>query len=66
MLRSWTVLLLLAIPVGGETVLEYTRPQLDDGTPLDRGTISLQAEGHPVEFRKVELLRLDTEREATP
>ena len=44
--------------VDGETVLEYTRPQRDDGTPLSRGSISLQAESHPVEFRKVELLRL--------
>ena len=45
--------------IDGETVLEYSRPQLDDGTPLAGGTISLQAESHPVEFRKVELLRLD-------
>ncbi len=44
--------------VDGELVLEYARPQLDDGTPLAGGTISLQAESHPVEFRKVELLRL--------
>lgn len=45
--------------VGGRTVLAYTRPQLDDGTPLAAGTISLQAESHPVEFRRVELLVLD-------
>lgn len=44
--------------VEGVTVLEYTRPQLDDGTPLDRGTISLQSEGHPIQFRRVELRRL--------
>lgn len=44
--------------VGGEVVLEYTAPQLDDGTPLGAGTISLQAESHPIEFRRVELLRL--------
>ena len=44
--------------VDGETVLEYSHPQLDDGTPLSEGTISLQAESHPTEFRKVELLRL--------
>jgi hypothetical protein len=53
--------------VHGETVLEYERPQLDpgdadakrlikDGTlMLFGGTISLQSESHPVEFRKVEL-----------
>lgn len=44
--------------VEGETVLEYTRPQLDDGTQLHGGTISLQSESHPVEFRKVELRQL--------
>jgi hypothetical protein len=57
--------------VNGETVLEYSAPQLDPkdadakklleaGTPLHitGGTISLQSESHPVEFRKVELKRL--------
>jgi hypothetical protein len=58
--------------INGETVLEYTDPQLDErdgdakkllaaGKPkmLRRGTISLQSESHPVEFRKVEILELD-------
>ena len=56
--------------VNGQTVLEYEKPQLDekDGDArklikngdkmLGEGYISLQAESHPVEFRKVELLRL--------
>ena len=57
--------------INGETVLEYTAPQLDDrdahakelaakqgGLLLTGGTISLQSESHPVEFRKVELLKL--------
>jgi len=57
--------------VNGETVLVYTDPQLDPrdadakalldaGHPkmLTGGTISLQSESHPVEFRKVELLEL--------
>jgi hypothetical protein len=44
--------------IDGKTVLAYTKPQLDDGTLLDSGTISLQSESHPVEFRKVELKRL--------
>ena len=57
--------------VEGETVLAYTDPQLDPADPdakalldagqpkvLTRGTISLQSESHPVEFRKVELLEL--------
>ncbi|MBT3375687.1 MAG: DUF1080 domain-containing protein [Lentisphaerae bacterium] len=55
--------------IDGKTVLEYTKPQLDekDGNArklitaqqgdkmLHGGTISLQAESHPCEFRKVEL-----------
>jgi len=45
--------------INGEVVLEYERPQLDDGTMLSEGSISLQAESHPTEFRKVELLLLE-------
>lgn len=45
--------------VDGEVVLEYQGPHLDDGTPLEGGTISLQSESHTCEFRKVELLPLD-------
>ena len=55
--------------VNGDTVLTYTRPvvgggnkpenyPLEDGTPVGEGYISLQAESHPYEFRKVELLDL--------
>lgn len=44
--------------VEGKTVLEYTQPQLDNGKLLEGGTISLQSESHPVEFRKVELKKL--------
>jgi len=57
--------------VEGETVLEYSDPQLDEKDPeakkllaagqgkiLTGGSISLQSESHPVEFRKVELLKL--------
>jgi len=54
--------------VNGDTVLTYSKPQiggdlpegfpLPEGTPLKSGYISLQAESHPVEFRKVELLNL--------
>lgn len=57
--------------VNGETVLEYTSPQIgggtvnnydpdvkQDGKLLTEGSISLQSESHPVEFRKVELLNL--------
>ncbi len=58
--------------VNGEPVLEYQKPQLDGGDAdaerliaagaemmLTSGTISLQAESHPLEFRRVELLVLE-------
>ncbi|MGB6044563.1 MAG: DUF1080 domain-containing protein [Pirellulales bacterium] len=44
--------------IDGKVVLEYTAPQLDDGTLLHEGSISLQSESHPVQFRKVELRKL--------
>jgi hypothetical protein len=57
--------------VNGETVLSYEKPQIGggnvakhdpavkkDGQLLAGGSISLQGESHPVEFRKVELLNL--------
>ena len=54
--------------VDGETVIEYEKPQLDERDAdaeklikngdkmLHGGTISLQSESHPIEFRKVEIL----------
>tara|TARA_R110002049_G_scaffold2750_2_gene21404 strand:- start:108988 stop:109794 length:807 start_codon:yes stop_codon:yes gene_type:complete len=55
----------------GETVLQYTKSQLDDRDPhavelgkaagtmmLSGGSISLQSESHGVEFRKVEIMEL--------
>lgn len=59
--------------IDGKTVLEYTKPQLDpkdriakailekrgDDLMLSGGTISFQAESHPCEFRKIEILVLD-------
>lgn len=58
--------------VEGEVVLAYGEPQLDEkdasarqllehGQPrlVTEGYIALQAESHPIEFRKVELLKLD-------
>lgn len=54
--------------IEGQTVLAYTRPQLDPqdadakrlialGAPIEvsQGYVSLQSESHPVEFRRVEL-----------
>lgn len=43
---------------GEQVVVEYSKPQLDDGTPVTSGYISIQAETHPTEFRKIELLPL--------
>jgi len=58
--------------VEGEEVMSYENPQLDprdqyykkflpeDGNIIiSKGTISLQAESHPTDFRKIELLVLD-------
>src|SRR5262245_52367778 len=57
--------------IDGKTVLEYGNLQIGggagsnfdpavkkDGTPLGEGYIALQAESHPTEFRKVEVLNL--------
>jgi hypothetical protein len=61
--------------VNGQPVIEYEQPQLDPDAPearamiqagqdkmLSEGYLALQAESHPIEFRKVEILPLD-ERE---
>ncbi len=57
--------------IDGQVVLEYTDPQLDPRDPdarrlisddhllLESGTISLQSESHPCDFRRVELMVLD-------
>jgi hypothetical protein len=58
--------------VDGQTVLEYSKPQIGggganpvdpavkvDGTPMTGGYISLQAETAPTDFRTVELLNLE-------
>lgn len=55
--------------INGDTVLTYSKPIVDggdipegypypEGTPISSGYIALQAESHPYEFRKVELLDL--------
>jgi hypothetical protein len=56
----------------GKMVLEYQKPQVGggnvdkqdvkwgtDGQLISRGTISLQSESHPIEFRKIEILNLE-------
>ena len=58
--------------VEGQTVLEYTKPQIGggsvapvdpaikvDGTPMAGGYISIQAETAPIDFRKIEVLNLE-------
>ena len=57
--------------INGQVVMEYQSPQLDEkdadaqrlivdaNKRLSEGSISLQAESHPVEFRKVEILPLE-------
>ncbi len=58
--------------VNGMLVLEYTEPQLDEGDAsfnkllpasgdriLRQGTISIQGESHPTDFRKIELKILE-------
>jgi hypothetical protein len=58
--------------INGEIVLEYGQPQLDESDAdakkrlqagadrmVGKGYISLQAESHPVQFRKVEILPLE-------
>jgi len=57
--------------INGEAVIEYEnvtfgggvvsghRPEMKpDGEPISEGYISLQSEGHPIQFRRVELLNL--------
>ncbi|MBL4580645.1 MAG: DUF1080 domain-containing protein [Gammaproteobacteria bacterium] len=57
--------------VNGEMVFEYSKTQLDEGDPdaqnlikqgqpiaLSEGYISLQAESHPTEFRRIDILPL--------
>ncbi|MDL5513211.1 DUF1080 domain-containing protein [Arenibacter sp. M-2] len=51
--------------VNGEEVMRYSKPQLDpvkgseQGELLKSGSISLQSESHPVDFRKVEIIDLE-------
>jgi hypothetical protein len=63
----------------GVVVMQYTKPQLDerdasyqkllppDGNKLlSKGSISLQAESGPIDFRKIELLNLGDDCDETP
>ena len=41
--------------INGEVVFQYEKPQLDDGTLLEAGTLSLQSESHACDFRNIEI-----------
>jgi hypothetical protein len=54
--------------VNGDTVMVYTKPRIGggtvnghdpavkkDGQPLTRGWIALQSEGHPIDFRRIDI-----------
>jgi hypothetical protein len=58
--------------INGDSVLQYSKPQIGgnvvinyspeikiDGKLLSRGFIALQSEGQPIDFRKVELMKLN-------
>ena len=45
--------------VNGEVVFEYNKPQLNNGTLLEGGSISLQSESHECDFRNLEIKVLD-------
>ncbi|HPI08677.1 MAG TPA: DUF1080 domain-containing protein [Saprospiraceae bacterium] len=60
-----------SIPVNGDTVLQYSRPQIgggivngfdpaikQDGKLLRSGYIALQSEGQEVDFRNIKLRKL--------
>jgi hypothetical protein len=56
--NSQTVLEYGNLRIGGGNVSNFDPAVKKDGTPLGEGYIALQAESHPTEFRKVEILNL--------
>lgn len=41
-------------------VMSYSEPQLEgSGAPIEQGTISIQSESHPTQFRSIELMPVD-------
>lgn len=45
--------------VNGEKVMSYTKPQTEEGKLIQSGSISLQSESHPTDFRRVEIVNLE-------
>lgn len=60
-----TVMRYMSPRIGGGNVSGHNPAQKVDGRPLKSGYIALQSEGHPIEFRKVELKVL-RRRQAKP
>jgi len=58
MIDGKTVLEYGPLQIGGGNVINFDPAVKKDGTPLGEGYIALQAESHPTDFRKVELLNL--------
>jgi hypothetical protein len=54
-----TVMTYMKPTIGGGDVEGYTPDQYTEGKPMSSGYIAIQAESHPTEFRKIELLELD-------
>ncbi|MES2732858.1 MAG: DUF1080 domain-containing protein, partial [Bacteroidota bacterium] len=54
-----TVLVYEQPTIGGGNVGNYNPSEKTDGKYLSGGSISLQSESHPIEFRKVELFNLE-------
>jgi len=45
--------------LNGEVVIEYARPQLDNGQRISGGYFALQGESHPTDIRSVRVLNLE-------
>ena len=45
--------------LNGEVVIEYTKPQLDNGQRISGGYFALQGESHPTDIRSVRVLNLE-------
>ena len=65
--------------INGETVLQYSKPQIgggvangydpaikQDGKLLKTGYIALQSEGQPIDFRNIRLLNLENKMGKSP
>ncbi|UJH90426.1 DUF1080 domain-containing protein [Antarcticibacterium sp. 1MA-6-2] len=50
---------LIAHYIDGQEVMRYEKPQTDDGQILKKGSISVQSESHPTDFRKIEIVDLE-------